>query len=175
MRVVVDTSVLVEAAVNPSSDSYKILDLLERRFITPVFNEASWDELVYTLPRTLMKFHGYDPDQTNLDCLPIELRNLIGLWLWAFDEVYCAHRLVVDREDIGDYIVDPDDEKIIAAGLNGCAWFIIHEDKHFDEVPPLVVVPDGHELLCCRPGEFAAAFPDWLKALRLQIKRRLAS
>lgn len=174
MRVVIDTSVFLAAVTNESEDAWKILNLLERRHIIPVFNEASWEELCYMTPFVVAKYRGIDYDAVGYEGLPEDVRNEIDLWMWAWEHVYCPHRLMVDRIEIGDYIADVDDEMIVAAALDGGAWFIIHDDCHFDEVPPLIAVPDGHEVLCCRPGEFAAHFPDFLPVLRKKLLRRLA-
>jgi putative PIN family toxin of toxin-antitoxin system len=114
-RVVLDTNVLVGSAYAPASASRQIVDACLRGELIPVLSPALKQEYDHILPRAI---RTGDPAET--------LQRLLEQAAWV--EPAQTPRVVPE---------DPQDDKLVAAGLAARVEAIITNDRHLLALDPL--------------------------------------
>ena len=139
-KVVLDTNVVITAAINPFGSSGKVMDLVVKRRVVSYTSEAVLEELRFKL--TSEKVLRY-----------LESR-IYALWIYR---VFRASSIVVSPAVRFDVSSDPDDNKFFDVVYSAKASFLISLDKKHvlklrDENRKFIL--KAHEFLILTPAEF---------------------
>ncbi|NPA47941.1 MAG: putative toxin-antitoxin system toxin component, PIN family [Thermococci archaeon] len=139
-KVVLDTNVVITAAINPFGSSGKVMDLVVGRKVVSYTSEAILEELRFKL--TSDKVLRY-----------LESR-VYALWVYR---VFRASSIIVNPTERFDVSPDPDDNKLFDVVYSSGADFLISLDKKHvlrlrDEERKFIL--NEHEFLILTPAEF---------------------
>ena len=139
-KVVLDTNVVITAAINPFGSSGKVMDLVVGKRVISYASEAILEELRFKL--TSEKVLKY-----------LESR-VYALWIYR---VFRASSIVVNPRVRFEVSPDPDDNKFFDVVYSAKADFLISLDKKHvlklrDENGRFAL--KGHEFLILTPAEF---------------------
>ncbi|WP_258083754.1 putative toxin-antitoxin system toxin component, PIN family [Thermococcus thermotolerans] len=139
-KVVLDTNVVITAAINPFGSSGKVMDLIIGKRVLSYTSEAILEELRFKL--TSEKVLKY-----------LESR-VYALWVYR---IFRASSILVEPAEHFEVSSDPDDDKFFDAVYSARADFLISLDKRHvlklrDESRKFVL--NRHEFLILTPAEF---------------------
>ncbi|WP_457751168.1 putative toxin-antitoxin system toxin component, PIN family [Thermococcus sp.] len=139
-KVVLDTNVVITAAINPFESSGKVMDLSVGKRVLSYTSEAILEELRFKL--TSEKVLRY-----------LESR-VYALWIYR---IFRASSILVEPTEHFEVSPDLDDNKFFDAVYSARADFLISLDKRHmlklrDESRKFVL--NGHEFLILTPAEF---------------------
>lgn len=115
--IVLDTNILISAAILPASASARALLLALRNFQL-VLSEATWDELRDVVARK--KFNRYLTDEARNEFLGLIIR---------------SSRFIESRTVVTD-CVDPKDDKFLSLAIDAGAALIVSGDAHLRVLHP---------------------------------------
>ncbi|NJD98264.1 putative toxin-antitoxin system toxin component, PIN family [Thermococcus sp. LS1] len=139
-KVVLDTNVIITAAINPLGSSGKVMDLVVGKRVLSYTSEAILEELRFKL--TSEKVLRY-----------LESR-VYALWIYR---IFRASSILVEPAERFEVSPDPDDNKLFDVVYSAKAGFLISLDKKH-----VLKLRDGerrfslkgHEFLILTPAEF---------------------
>ncbi|NJE60432.1 putative toxin-antitoxin system toxin component, PIN family [Thermococcus sp. 21S7] len=140
LKVVLDTNVVITAAINPFGSSGKVMDLVVGKKVLSCTSEAILEELRFKL--TSEKVLKYLESQ------------VYALWVYR---VFRVSSIIVDPSEHFEVSPDPDDNKLFDVVYSAKAGFLISLDKKHvlklrDGEKRFVL--NGHEFLILTPAEF---------------------
>ncbi|ASJ13161.1 putative toxin-antitoxin system toxin component, PIN family [Thermococcus thioreducens] len=140
LKVVLDTNVVITAAINPFGSSGKVMDLVVGKKVLSYTSEPILEELRFKL--TSEKVLRY-----------LESR-VYALWIYR---IFRASSILVEPSEHFDISPDPDDNKFFDVAYSAKVDFLISLDKKHvlklrDEGRKFVL--NGHEFLISTPAEF---------------------
>lgn len=146
VKVVLDTNVVITAAINPFGSSGKVMDLFVGKEVASYTSEAILEELRFKL--TSEKFLKH-----------IESR-VYALWIYR---IFRASSTLVEPAEHFEVSPDPDDNKFFDVVYSAGADVLISLDKRHVLKPrdgERKFSLKGHEFLILTPVEFLEVFKD---------------
>ncbi|NJE02188.1 putative toxin-antitoxin system toxin component, PIN family [Thermococcus sp. JdF3] len=139
-RVVLDTNVVITAAINPFGSSGKVMDLVVGKKVLSYTSEAILEELRFKL--------------TSGRVLKYLESKVYALWIYR---IFRASSILVEPAERFDVSPDPDDNKFFDVVYSAGADFLISLDKRHvlklrNEERRFAL--NGHEFLILTPAEF---------------------
>jgi hypothetical protein len=126
MRVVLDTNVLISAAINPHGAPAQVLDAWRERHYELVVSPSILKEVLAVIKRpTIRSRHGWTDDEIEFFIRSLQL----------YAVVTPGDMTVTEVED------DPDDDKFLACAVEGAADYIITGDPHLLDIASFQEIP----------------------------------
>lgn len=111
LRVVVDTNVFVSGIINPSGPPGKILQALRRRQFMLISSPSINEEILEVLSRPRLQKYGLQDSLFDIGVI-----------------LYTQAELIQEKTKL-QVSADPDDDKFLAAAIDGKAQYVVTGDK----------------------------------------------